>query len=377
MKREVIVGAFVLFGLAVTGASIYVIGQERRVFDPKIEYQASFPDVQGLKPGAPVRLGGVDIGTVISVRHGPNTQDDRLYVKMEIVREEASRIREDSTARVANKGLLGDKMMEITPGTPGRAQLPPGSAVHSEDPPDYTNLLNQVGEVAKKTEAIATNLEKTTATFADEGMRSDMRESMRSVTVILNNVAQSKGYAGKLLNDPAEAERISQTFAKLDQTAARMNGAIDGFNKIINQVNHGPGFAHSLVYDEEGTKTLKQIGGAADEVAQSLKGIREGNGLARGLLYGGPGQEKANENLTAMSGDLRAIVADVRAGKGTIGGLLVDPSIYEDMKSLLGNVQRNDVLRALVRYSIKEDEKRPKVEVAAPPAGSGRASAAK
>jgi phospholipid/cholesterol/gamma-HCH transport system substrate-binding protein len=63
-------------------------------------------------------------------------------------------------------------------------------------------------------------------------------------------------------------------------------------------------------------------------------------------------------------------MADLRAGKGTLGALLVDPSIYEDVKSLLGNVQRNDALRALVRYSIKQDEKRPEVRVSEQPAPS-------
>jgi phospholipid/cholesterol/gamma-HCH transport system substrate-binding protein len=58
------------------------------------------------------------------------------------------------------------------------------------------------------------------------------------------------------------------------------------------------------------------------------------------------------ENLGVMSDDLRQIVADLRAGKGTVGALLVDPSVYEDLKRVLGDVQRNDVLRALVRYSI-------------------------
>jgi phospholipid/cholesterol/gamma-HCH transport system substrate-binding protein len=54
----------------------------------------------------------------------------------------------------------------------------------------------------------------------------------------------------------------------------------------------------------------------------------------------------------------------VKAGRGTVGGLLVDPSVYEDIKSLVGNVERNHVLRALVRYSIKQnEEQRPHAEV--------------
>jgi phospholipid/cholesterol/gamma-HCH transport system substrate-binding protein len=68
-----------------------------------------------------------------------------------------------------------------------------------------------------------------------------------------------------------------------------------------------------------------------------------------------------------MSDDLREIVSNVKAGRGTIGGLLVDPSVYEDVKALVGNLERNQVLRALVRYSIKQNEERPHADVKEPP----------
>jgi len=363
MKREVTVGAFVLLGLALTAGTIYTIGQERRVFASRVEFVATFPDVQGLKPGAPVRLSGVDIGTVKAVSHGPNPNDDKLYVRVDIVKEEASRIRQDSVAKVANKGMLGDKMLEVTPGTPGKPALAPGATITSEEPTDYANLLSRVGEMAKKTEAVVENLQKTTATFADDQTRKDMQDGLHSITIVMNNLATGKGYAGKLISDPNEAEKISQTFAKLDGTIGRLNHTLEGMNTIVERVNKGPGFAHDIVYDTQGTKALASIGGAAEEAAVSLRGIRDGNGLAKTMLYGGPGQEKIGQNLEAMSADMRVIMANVRAGKGTIGALLVDPSIYEDMKSVLGNVQRNDVLRALVRYSIKQDEKKPGVTV--------------
>ena len=68
-------------------------------------------------------------------------------------------------------------------------------------------------------------------------------------------------------------------------------------------------------------------------------------------------------NLNAMSDDLRAIVGNLKQGRGTLGALLVDPTVYEDIKSAIGNVERNEVLRALVRYSIKADEQHPAAEV--------------
>jgi phospholipid/cholesterol/gamma-HCH transport system substrate-binding protein len=63
---------------------------------------------------------------------------------------------------------------------------------------------------------------------------------------------------------------------------------------------------------------------------------------------------------------LKNIVADMKSGKGTLGALLVDPSVYEDLKVVLGNVERNKALRALVRYSIRRDGSQPGIEVRDP-----------
>ena len=82
-------------------------------------------------------------------------------------------------------------------------------------------------------------------------------------------------------------------------------------------------------------------------------------------------------NVNAMSDDLREIVANVKAGRGTIGALLVDPTVYEDIKSLVGNVERNQVLRALVRYSIKQTEEKPHATVTDNPQPTQNPSAQK
>src|SRR5690606_1647906 len=176
------------------------------------------------------------------------------------------------------------------------------------------------------------------------------------------------GYVPKLLHDEAEAERLSRTIQNLERATAELNQTLRGVNDIVARVQKGPGFVHDVVYGEGPSKTIEQFGGAAEEVRIALKGIREGSGMARGLLYGDDqGSGEVMANLNDVSRDLKEIVAGVRAGKGTIGALLVDPSVYEDLKLLLGNVERNKTLRALVRYSIKRDEQSaPSVEVADP-----------
>src|SRR5688572_13294353 len=149
-SKEMRVGAFVLAGLIVTGVVIFLIGDEKRLFDAKVTYYTSFSDVQGLKTGAPVRLGGIDIGTVSRVAHADDPADNRLYVDLHIVRREAGRIKKDTVAKVNNKGLLGDKMIELSGGAPSAPTIPPGGTIKSEDPTDFTNLFSEVGNMTQR-----------------------------------------------------------------------------------------------------------------------------------------------------------------------------------------------------------------------------------
>ena len=116
-SRDLKVGIFVLAGLFLSALVIFLIGEERNLFDPSVEFRTSFTDVQGLKPGAPVRMGGLDLGQVSDVGYDPNAPAEAtVYVTFWIKRSEAQRVKTDTRAKTANKGLLGDKMTELVPG---------------------------------------------------------------------------------------------------------------------------------------------------------------------------------------------------------------------------------------------------------------------
>ena len=370
-SKEMRVGAFVLAGLIIAGIVIFLIGDEKRLFDSKVTYHSSFSDVQGLKPGAPVRLGGIDIGTVSRVAHSDNPGDNRLYVDMNIVKRESPRIKQDTVAKVNNKGLLGDKMIELSGGSLSAASLEPGGTIKGEDPTDFTNLFSEVGNMTQRADKILGNLEVTTKALADAQLHEDLRRSIHSVNVILKEVAEGQGYVHRILSDPNEAERLSHMISTFDRVAGEAEGTVAEAHKAAARVNSGPGFVHEVLYGEKGADAMANFGGAAAEVIATLRGIRDGNGLAHTIIYGGDeASTQVSANIGAITHDLRQIIADLRAGNGTLGALLVDPSIYEDAKAVLGNVQRNDALRALVRYSIKQDEKRPAVRVSDQPAPS-------
>lgn len=376
-SREIKVGAFVIAGLGAMGLVISLIGQEQGLFRAKHQYSIVFDDVQGLKPGSPVRMGGVDVGTVKGVDYADERRDPKLYVTIAVARDAASRIRADSVASITGKGMLGDKMVVITVGDAAQPEIPPGGAIRSAEGGGLEAMMDRVGAIGEKADRVMTNLESTTGTLADEKFRADLATTLHSVAGILEKVNEGDGYVSRLLRDPAEADRLSSLVGSLEQTSRDLRGTMSHANAVLNRVEQGPGFTHDLIYGDGPGAALERVGTAADEVAVTLKGIREGSGPARSLLYGDEGSASMMANLDAMSTDLRQIVADVRAGRGTLGALLVDPSVYEDVKLLLGNVERNRSLRALVRYSIQRDEPLPGVEVRDPgPAPTAPASGA-
>ncbi len=358
-SREIKVGAFVIAGLAAMGLVISLIGQEQGLFRAKHQYLIVFDDVQGLKPGSPVRMGGVDVGTVKKVDYADERHDPKLYVTIAVARDAASRIRTDSLASITGKGMLGDKMVVISVGDAAQPEIPPGGAIRSAEGGGLEAMMDRVGAIGEKADRVMSNLESTTGTLADERFRADLATPLHSVAGILQKVNEGDGYVSRLLRDPTEADRLSSLVGSLEQTSRDLHRTISHANAVLNRVEQGPGFTHDLIYGDGPGAALERVGSAAEEVAVTLKGIREGNGPARSLLYGDEGSAAMMANLDAMSADLRHIVADVRAGRGTLGALLVDPSVYEDIKLLLGNVERNRSLRALVRYSIQRDEPTP------------------
>lgn len=365
-SREFKVGAFALAGLMCVGTVIFMIGEERKLFEKQLIYQAKFEQVQGLRSGSPVRMGGVDIGTVTEVKYGEVAEDKQIHVKMSVVEGESRRIRQDSVATIEGKGLLGDKMIVITVGNQRLPQVPVGGEVTSKEGDDMAALMGKLGNITVQVEKVVGNLEKTTSSLADEKLHGDLRGSVESMNGILKAVDGGDGYVGKLIKSPEESQRLSQVMQNLENATAQLNRTTASINAILARVENGPGLAHEVLYGEESAKAVSQFGGAADELRQTLKGIRDGNGIARSVIYGDEGSQQMLSNLNQMSGDLKQVVADMKAGKGTLGALLVDPSVYEDLKIVLGNVERNKALRALVRYSIRRDGTQPGVEVRDP-----------
>ena len=358
--RTLKVGVFAIGALVLSIIAVFLIGDNRRSWDSKRHFTARFKDVGGLKPGSPVRMGGIDVGQVTTVGHDDKNPDDHLiYVTVAVAKTEAIRVKPDTKAKVAGKGLLGDKMIVLEGGSPSADPAPDKSTIASDL--DAKDFMGRLDEISAKADLTMEAVKKTSESLADPQMAEDLKGSVKALRVILEGVANNKdGAAHKFIFDPEEGKRVDRILANLEATSANAAHASADARDIANRAKTGPGLVHTLVYDDQlATGTT----GTMVELHNSLKALRTGNGLGHAIVYGDDSTQHVMGNVNAMSDDLREIVANVKAGRGTIGALLVDPTVYEDIKSLVGNVERNQVLRALVRYSIKQTEEKPHATV--------------
>lgn len=351
---ELRVGIFVTAALVIGGVIVFLIGNQSAMFASKVSYDARFDSVDGLRPGSPVRIAGIDVGTVEAVTF---EDDGKIRVAMEIREDASAFVREGSVARIGSKGLLGDQLVEISVGEGPR--LDEGSTIPSSTD---SMLAAFLGDTGREAESVVSNVNRASeglaVTLGDPATQQDIRDIVHNLEVITSLVHENDGTVRRLLTDPTMADDVQGALTGLRDTSTELNRTVRSVRRIVNEVEAGDGTAHELIYGDAGVQLLGSLALAAAEIATILRDVRTGDNNMHELLYGDEAGDMI-ANLTAASGDLRAIVADVRAGRGTLGGLLVDPSIYEDIKRLVGNLQRNEILRSLVRYSIREDVPRP------------------
>lgn len=369
MVRNVKVGIFLLLGLIVAGILIFLVGDERHMFQRHATLHATFRDVAGLKVGSPVRMGGLDVGQVESITFGNTDADRRIHVYFTMIAEQLQRVRSDSRVSIASKGLLGDKALDVTMGTAAGRALASGATVASEESDDMAGALRAASQAVTRVNTVLEDVSRMTTALSSPQTTADLQATLHNLSTITRQVATGPGVAHDLLTGDAMARQLYATLASVQSTAAHASSTMSSIDGLAREARTGNGLVHALLYDRQGAAMVRSLAGAAEEVGAITRDVRTGNGGLHQVIYG-TDLSQTLANVNQVSQQTNALMTDIRAGRGTLGALLVDPSLYEDIKTLVGNVQRNEVLRALVRYSIHQDEA-PRPGVAATPAPAG------
>lgn len=361
VRQNLRVGAFVAAALAVFIVTVFVIGRERSLFVSKIRLHTSFADINGLVVGAPVRLAGLDIGFVTKLSFEPELEHPEARVEFAIDEKYLARVRTDSAAFIDSKGLLGDKLINLTVGSPSSAALRDGDFVQPKSSLSFESLARQVEGTAQAIGRTADTATTAVGELATPELADNLRRVSGSLAALLERIEHGDGLAHDLLYDPSLSARVKHALDNASTTAKRVDD-------IVARVERGPGSLHTLVYDDQLSQMIAALELAGQGVSDTTDQINNGHGLIASLLRD-PDGPRLLRDLTDFGARLDRITAHVERGDGTLGGLVVDPSVYEDMKTVLGNIERNTVLKALIRMTIKQDDiRRPAPEPRMQPA---------
>ncbi len=349
------VGLFVGAGLVLAGIVVFFIGRETRLFEKRVSYRAYFANVDGLSEESPVWLGGKDVGRVTAIGFSPNLGDNRLEVTMTLSAEHTERVRGDSVARLTSLGVLGDKAIDISLGSPQAPPLEPGGVLPVGAGGDLSALMRSAGQVMENSVAISESLRTAVEAYGDPQVTADVKRSIASLRGMLEAVEKGDGVLHALIYDKQAGDQVRVLLANTARAAARFDTAGAQVEALLRQVRTGDGFAHALLYEPGGAKALEELGAAAGQLSGLLADAKKNpEGAVHQLIYGDSGNMLAD--LGSAAADLKRITATVAKGEGTVGGLIADPTIYEDLRTVLGNVKRNRLLRALVRFTVNNRE---------------------
>lgn len=356
-KRVIIrAGLFIALGLALAGIVVFVIGKERRLFEEQNVYTGAFENVDGLALDSPVRLGGLNVGKVSKISFAPDLGDKRIIVQMEISNRFQERIREDSVARIAGRGVLGDKAIDISLGSPEKSVVANKGELKTGTSGDISSLLKATGEVVDNVVSITRDLRTGVQSYTNDEITNDISQFIRSARNIASEIETGKGAAHTLIYDKRTSDDLKMIISRASEVALRLDGAVTKVDQLLGDIKNGEGSLHALIYDKKVANAVTDLGNAADELAKIIHDAKNSkDGAVYQLVYGDAKTLMAD--LSQSAADVKAITGKIKAGEGTLGAVINDPTVYEDLKEVLGNIKRNRVLRELVRLSISNGDK--------------------
>ncbi len=143
------VGIFVFLGIFILALFVLKAG-DVEWFRHGYYVEFVFPNVSGLKIGSPVRLAGVNIGSVKEVNIIYDAKNKSSQVEVYAYIDRDVQIPADSKVEIISIGLLGDKGIEITPGVNYQHMLRPGDILYGQKEVDLQELIEEGKKIAEE-----------------------------------------------------------------------------------------------------------------------------------------------------------------------------------------------------------------------------------
>jgi phospholipid/cholesterol/gamma-HCH transport system substrate-binding protein len=322
---ELKIGVLTLVAIFIAIAVIFLLSGEGGFFWQRYTLKAQFPNAGGLKTGAPVRLAGVEVGSVTAIGFA----GDRVDITFELSKDMRARVTDQSVAIIGSVSLLGESALDIKAAT-GGTPVPAWGYVKTARTPgqlaDVSEQANvaliQATELIKDIRAGKGSLGKL---VTDDKLYGDVTALVNAANGVAENLRAGRGTLGRLNNDPAAYEALKASLQNLqgiterinngegslgrllkdDAFANTLNSATKNIDGITARLNRGEGTAGKLLTDDALYKRIDTLTARLDDVTRKLS---EGEGTAAQILN----DRKLYDSLNKTIAEVGGLVADIR-----------------------------------------------------------------
>jgi phospholipid/cholesterol/gamma-HCH transport system substrate-binding protein len=365
MGTETKVGIFVLLGVIALAFMTVTVGKFHLGKEAGYRRYVLFDSAAGVVRNSPVRIAGVHVGKVedISLERGQAKVALRIPPDVHLY--------EDAKAYLRSEGLLGERYIEIFPGSEEKPRLGEEEIIQQGAPPvsieqvlsrlggigeDFGAVFQPLGQLLKgidpeKVKNMASNLESFSRDLP--AMSADARETLSNIRSISAKVERGEGIFGKLLGDDEAYEDIRSTLVAVRDVAEKIQREEGILGKLISdeeasqdfkktlvavrdvaeKIQRGEGTIGKLVNDDEAYRDIRTTLVAVRDVAEK---VQRGEGTLGKLVN----DDEAYEDARATLANLRRLSEKLDRGEGTLGKLMTDDELAEEMKKTLKKVQK-------------------------------------
>jgi phospholipid/cholesterol/gamma-HCH transport system substrate-binding protein len=301
------VGAVMLVAMVIIGIAILKLGQAANLFAKNYTLVSFVPNTTGLREGGQVTVAGQLAGSVKQIEFLPVDGDTmrNLRITIEVDRKVQQQIRRDSEAKLKTLGLLGDKVFDITPGTPRFPVLEPGDTIRVGVATDYEAVLAQASGALDQVVTLTGSLQKVTdGVTGGEGtlgqivtnrqLYDNLNATLANSNSLMVKLQSPKGTVGALLNDPAMYNNLTRMLASADTLVAALSSANSG-NGTFGKLLHDDQLYNRLVSAVSGVDTL-------------VTNMQRGNGTVSKLFT----DDQMYTQLLQAVTSLNTVLSDVR-----------------------------------------------------------------
>ena len=299
-SRMVGAGAFVILGVSLFTAALFMIGERRMLFEDRFEVWAEFATLGQLEAGAIVRVAGMNAGEVTEIQV-PASPAQRFRVRMEVRDDLHPLVRTDSIATAQTEGLVGGIFVNIATGSSEAPEVPEGGTIDSREPFAISDLLQQasdtISQVNSTVQKLSGDLEGTIQQIAMTV--DDAHVLITEVTPQIKAIAESgsqisadtqqivaglragEGTLGKLLHDDALYEKARQIAEEARSVMANVRDVSEETRRAIAEFRSEDGPAKGLLADMR--VALTQAREATADLADNMEAMKH-NFLLRGFF---------------------------------------------------------------------------------------------